>query len=232
MWRKLMKHVTKLSILILSLTFVFAIFDCGKKEESKPDSAQQVATSSQKPTGGVYESKSGIITYGMNFMGEQTQVLYFDDWGKKEARYSTTEIEMMGVKSKTEEVEINSDGYTIKFDLQKKQGTKMKSFAPLGAAKGFPKDLDNLTKEIMDQYKMKDLGKKDILGKQARAFEMDVMGMKSEVWIWNNIPVYTKVFLTKDSAPMEITAVKIETDVPIPADKFQVPSDIKLTEIQ
>jgi hypothetical protein len=114
--------------------------------------------------------------------------------------------------------------------VEKKQGTKMKSFGAIGAAKGMPADLDNLTKEVMDQYKLKDLGKKDILGKQAKGFEMDIMGMKTEIWIWNNIPLYTKVFLSKDSEPMEIKANKIETDIAIPADKFQIPADVKLTE--
>jgi hypothetical protein len=226
-----MKNSHKLSIYILSLLFVLFIFGCGKKDESKPQNAEQTQTV-QKPAGAIYESKSGIITYNISFLGKQTQVLYFDDWGKKEAKYSTTEIEMMGIKSKTEEVELNLEGYIYKYDLEKKSGTKIKSIGAIGSAKGFPTDLDNLTKEVMDQYKLKDLGKKDILGKQAKGFEMDLMGMKSEVWIWSNIPLYTKVFLSKDSEPMEIIATKIEIDVPIPADKMQVPADVKLTEMK
>jgi hypothetical protein len=225
-----MKNYTRISVIMLSLIIIL-ITGCSKKEENKPQSAEQTSTI-KKPDGAVYDSKSGIITYEINFLGKQTQVLYFDDWGKKEAKYSTTELEMMGMKSKNEEVEINCDGFTTKYDVEKKLGTKMKSIGALGSAKGFPSDFENLTKEIMDQYKMKDLGKKDILGKQAKGFEMDLMGMKSEVWIWNNVPLYTKVFLTKDSEPMEIKAVKIEMDVPIPAEKFQVPSDVNLTEMK
>jgi uncharacterized lipoprotein YehR (DUF1307 family) len=227
-----MKHFFKITIFIYSIVFILFVFGCGKKEEGKPTTEGSSQTTTQKPAGAIYESKSGIIEYEVKFIGDQKQILYFDDYGKKEVKITTTEIEMMGIKSKLEEVEINADGYFTKYDVEKKTGTKMKSPGSLGSAQGFPGDLDNITKELMEQYKLKDLGKKEIAGKECKGFGMDIMGMGSEVWVWKNIPLYTKVYLTKDSEPMEIKAIKVEIDVPVPPEKFQVPADVKLTEMQ
>jgi len=37
--------------------------------------------------------------------------------------------------------------------------------------------------------------------------------------------------MSKDSKPIEMTASKIETDVQIPPEKFQVPADVKIKEM-
>ena len=227
-----MKNVTT-KILLIVFVFGFIMSGCGKKDENKPESAAQTTNQtppSDKPAGAAYDVKSAIVTYEVDLIGKQTQVLYIEDYGKKEARVTTTEIEILGTKSKSEEVEINSDGYTIKYSVEKKEGTKTKSYGALGAAKGFPEDLDNITKEVLDRFKLKDLGKKDILGKECRGFEMEAMGMKTEVFIWKNIMLYSAVYMSKDGKPIEIKANKIELNVPIPQDKFVVPADIKLQE--
>jgi hypothetical protein len=222
---------TKILLIVFILTFLMS--GCGKKDENKTESANQTtnqAPPSGKPDDAAYDVKSAIVTYEIDLIGKQTQVLYIDDFGKKEARITTTEIDILGNKSKSEEVEINADGYTIKYSVEKKEGTKTKSYGALGAAKGFPKDLDNVTKEVLDRFKLKDLGKKDILGKESRGFEMEAMGMKTEVYVWKNIMLYSAVYMSKDGKPIEIKASKIELDVPIPQDKFTVPAGIKLQE--
>jgi hypothetical protein len=224
----------KLQFIIVAFISMFLIIGCGKKNENKPETSAQTTdqtAQAQKPAGAAYDVKSAIVTYDINLIGKQTQVLYVDDYGKKEARTTTTEIEIFGKKSKNEEVEINADGFIVKYDVEKKTGTKTKSYSSLGGAKGFPKDLDNLTKEVLDQYKLKDLGKKEILGKECRGFEMEAMGMKTEVYVWKNIMLYSAVYMTKDGKPIEIKASKIEIDVPVPQDKFQVPADVRLQEM-
>jgi len=42
--------------------------------------------------------------------------------------------------------------------------------------------------------------------------------------------LYSKVYMGEGSKPIELKASKIETDVAIPAEKFQVPADIKIKE--
>jgi hypothetical protein len=214
------------------LLFSFILISCGKKDENKPaDASQQTNSATAKPTDAVYGVKSGIVTFENVIMEGMNQTFYFDDYGRKEARYTLMEMEMMGQKIRSGNVEINADGYMINYDVEKKEGTKTKSYGSIGGTKDLPKDLTNLSKEIMDKYQMKDLGTKEYLGKECRGYEVNAMGIKSEVWIWNNIMLYSKVYMGEGSKPVELKASKIETDVAIPAEKFQVPADVKIKEI-
>jgi hypothetical protein len=115
--------------------------------------------------------------------------------------------------------------------MEKKEGTKTKSIGSIGGTKDLPENMDKMTQELMDRYKMKDLGTKEFLGKQCKGIEMMAMGMKTEVWIWNNIMLYSKVTMSENAKPMELKASKLEVDVAIPADKFQVPADVKIQEV-
>jgi len=218
-----------LSVFLLSLLLI----SCGKKEENKPaDAANQTAANAMTAEKGTYGVKSGIVTFENVIMDGMNQTFYFDDYGKKEARYTIMDMEMMGKKIKSGSVEINADGYMINYDIEKKEGTKTKSYGSIGGTKDMPADLANLSKELLDKYHMKDLGTKEFLGKTCKGYEITAMGIKSEVWVWNNIMLYSKVYMSEGSKPIEMKASKIETDIPIPADKFQVPADVKIQEPQ
>ncbi len=226
-----MKTVLKIIFSFFLLSFV--IVGCGQKEETKPaDSANQSAeTTTAAPEKGSYGVKSGIVTFENVIMEGMNQTFYFDDYGKKEARYTLMEMEMFGQKIRTGSVEINADGYLINYDIEKKEGTKTKSFGSIGGAKDIPADFNSMSKEVLERYNMKDLGTKEILGKTCKGVEMTAMGMVTEVWVWNGIMLYSKVQMSKDAKPMEIKASKIETDVAVPAEKFQVPADVKIKEV-
>jgi hypothetical protein len=217
---------TFLSLFVLS----FLLLNCGKKDENKPADAANTTNNTAAATGGSYGVKSGIVTFENVVMEGMNQTFYFDDYGKKEARYTVMEMNVMGQKIKSGSVEINADGFAINYNLQKKEGTKTKSYGSIGGTKDLPKDFANISKTMLDQYHMKDLGTKEFLGKECKGFEITAMGMKSEIWVWNNIMLYSKVYMGENSKPMELKASKIETDVPIPADKFQVPADVKIQE--
>jgi len=83
----------------------------------------------------------------------------------------------------------------------------------------------------MDKYHLKEIAPKEVLGKQCKGYEIETMGINSKVWIWNNIMLSSVVQMSKDSKPIEMTASKIETDVQIPPEKFQVPADVKIKEL-
>ena len=227
-----MKNSIKFLWLFFLLAFIF--INCGKKdEETKPaENTNQTTTSSNVPNDAkVYDVKSGIVTFNDVIMKGMTQIFYFDDYGKKEARYTTMEMEIAGQKIRSGSVEINVDGYLINYDIEKKEGTKTKSYGSIGGTKDLPKELDKLSKELMDKYHLKEIAPKEVLGKQCKGYEIETMGINSKVWIWNNIMLSSVVQMSKDSKPIEMTASKIETDVQIPPEKFQVPADVKIKEL-
>ncbi len=50
--------------------------------------------------------KSGIIKYKVSGMNEGTEVVYFDNWGGQEAKYTKTTMSMMGITKKTNSLTI------------------------------------------------------------------------------------------------------------------------------
>jgi lipopolysaccharide export system protein LptA len=223
-----MKTLKTIGVICISILFIVSFAACGQKGDAK--STQSGTTSAN--TGAVaYPAKSGIVTYEVKLIGDQTQVLYFDDNGKKEARVTTTTFDMGSTKVQSQSIEINADGFLIKYDPEKKTGTKSKYYGSLSSSSGVT-DTSAISAKQKDEYKFKDLGKKTILGKECTGYSMEVMGMQTEAWMWKNILMASKTYLSKDTSkdPMEINAVKIEMDVPVPANVFTVPADVKLTE--
>ena len=226
------KCVKNLLFIVVSLLFIAG---CGNK--SSEDNQNNVAESDSeqglftKPVNPTYDVRSGIITFENVIMQGMNQVFYFDDYGRKEARYTVMEMELMGQKVSTGNVEIHIDSFLIRYDLQSQEGTKIISHISIGGAKDIPKDFSELTPEFIEDFNLKELGKKEILGKECQGYEATTMGIKTEVWVWNGIALYSRIFMSQDGKPMEIKASKVEINVPIPADKFQVPPEINITSI-
>jgi len=210
-----------LLLIVLSIILSVNIFS-----QTKSKKTQTTKTTSNK----IYENKSGKLVYKMNFMGDQYYTLYWDDYGDKEAKIMKVDIEVFGQKSSSENVELKVDGYIYKFDRDKKEGTKSKAYSPLGTAKGVPSDISKMAQKEIEKMKLVDLGTKEILGKTCKGYQMEPMGMKMETWSWKNLLLESKTWMSKQGEPIEMNAISLELDIPIPEDIFKVPSDIKFTE--
>lgn len=230
-----MKYYIKLfskTALALSLIFLF-IGGCGSKKETVPEAKPTLAQETAKPeVKKTYKIKSAIIYYDAELMGMvQTQTFYIDNFGEKEARYSLMKIEMMGQKVETEDVEINADGFVTKFDMKKKTGTKRKSFGSISGAQSGVPDASSFSKDMMEKYKFKELGEKEILGKKCKGYTMVFNEMKVEAWSWENVPILMNMLDKNGKQFITIKATKIETDVAVPADKFTVPTGVVIKDM-
>lgn len=225
-----MRHSFLLFAAAVSAIALAACGDDGAKSDApadKGDSAAAVATTSESSTASAarpFKVKSGIVESTIDLMGEQKQTIYFDDYGTKQA--IVTSMEMMGQKS--ESITINADGWTITYDPAKKEGTKRK--AAIGATTSAVPDLSTLSDATKERYKLKEIENREIVGKDAEGYSMEAMGMPMKVWIWEGIPMRTEVTMSGDKAM--VTEVKnLQVDVAVPADRFVVPADVKLTEM-
>jgi hypothetical protein len=216
----------KFLILFTVLSLLFSFEAIAQKKDKKTKPAMTTTTTKSK----TYVNKSGKVVYKVDFMGDQTQTLYWDDYGAKEARYTVVAMEILGQKSKSESVEINIDGYKYNFDLEKKTGTKSKSYGSIGGAKGMPSDISKMAQKEIEKMKIVDLGTKEVLGKTCKGLQMEPMGMKMEAWTWNNLLMESKTWLSKDGAPMTMNASSLELDISVPPEIFKVPEDIKITD--
>lgn len=207
--------------ILLSLILLTFIVGCARKNEQLPSSAAA-------PPGSRFGVKAGMAEMTMKMMGMETNVTtYWDDFGAK----SVTEVrgEMMGMKMN--ETSIEKDGYSIKYDAEKKTGTKIK-----GKANPSEMNFREMTPAQMKEQGMTEAGTETIMGKECKVYEVDAdkMGsdttgqpikVKGKVWVWQGIPVKMEM-----GDLMKMEATKLEVLESVPMAKFEIPADVTITE--
>lgn len=213
-----------------------------KREEPAPEIASQLLPGSESSAASdptpvrKYAEKSGIIESKSNAFGEITTVVYFDDYGAREATYTTSEIEVMGQKTVTREVEINADGWTIKYDPDARTGERWNMAAFNGGSVPPPNlpsvpGAPQMGPEQMGSMQPTELEPRTIAGREAVGMEMEIMGMKTRTWTWSNIAMRTEVYMGGEE-PMVTEVTSLRLGEPVPAEKFAVPADVRVTEVK
>ncbi|MCX6149550.1 MAG: hypothetical protein NTX22_03380 [Ignavibacteriales bacterium] len=214
-------------LFIISL-ILFVSCNKGNKQNEDIKSTPQAQTNIEPNKR--YQIKSGIITYEIanNLMkGKTTQVLYFDDYGEKESRETITEFSMMGQTIKTHKISLAKDGYFYDLDLEKKVGTKMKKIMPQGSEF----DISKFSDEMMKEYNITKEGSEEIAGKTCEKISMEnkKMNMKGTVFNWKGITLKSDIDMGK--IKVQTIATKIEEDASVPSPRFEIPSDIKIEDM-
>jgi hypothetical protein len=210
-------------IALALLSSATLLFSCKSKTSESAATLENPAASETSTPKGKYAIKSGIVQYKTEMMGmEVMQTLTFDDYGKKEA--TDVEMEMMGVKLHT--VNLTKDGFIYNLDMVKKTGTKSPAVNLANASI----DFENLTEEMVKEMELKKLGTEEFLGKTCEKMSIDnkKMGMKGTFLVYKGVALKSETDL--GSMKMNLLAEKFEENPTIPAEKFEVPADIKITE--
>jgi hypothetical protein len=212
-------------------------------------SAEPVAPASTPGAGKHrYEVKSGIVEMSNSMINGMQQTLYFDDYGARQTNVTSMDMKALGQAIHSEHVTIDADGYHVMYDPQKKTGTRRKlvpGAAPTPGEGMPPFDVANLTEEMKKQMKVETLPSKTIDGKTATGIYAETMGIKVRAWTWKGIPLYTEMDMggmnlggsagaklpKAKVAPIVISAKSVQVDVAIPAGRFTVPADVKITDM-
>ena len=157
-----------------------------------------------------YGIKSGTIKIEMDMMGQTIpSTIYFDDYGAKQA----TSISMMGMDM----TQINKDGKMYLVNKGEKSVQEM------------PQQQEqinymNLTDEIKAKYKIKEVGKETVAGKECTTYTVEVSQMgqtvKTTVSVWNGIAMKTVADAGGFSMSQKVTEVK---EAPVDAAIFEIP---------
>ena len=157
-----------------------------------------------------YGIKSGTIKIEMDMMGQTIpSTIYFDDYGAKQA----TSINMMGM----EMTQINKDGKMYLVNKGEKSVQEM------------PQQQEqinylNLTDEVKAKYKIKEVGKETVAGKECTTYTVEVSQMgqtvKTTVSVWNGIAMKTVADAGGFSMSQKVTEVK---EAPVDAAIFEIP---------
>lgn len=170
---------------------------------------------------GPYDVKSGTFEMKTDTFGPGQVVVYFDDYGRREARYSTSSAVMFGKKIETSNVEIRTPEQTIRYDAKKKTGWTSPGMVPARQDERPP------DAKMRAEYKFEELPDRVVAGRTCKGMSMEVMkGFPMRVWTWKGIGMLVQTRLGAGMTTME--TVKMELDVPVPAEKFRVPGEIAL----
>ncbi len=176
------------------------------------------------------KSKSGIIKYeisGATITG--SEIVYYDDWGNREAKYTTTTMELGGATvAKNTLTLLEENGKWINnVDLNARTGIRMKN----------PRFKDYIGKsrieiERITEDKNIDAGGRKIeiervLGKPCVVWEEQNTGFKT--CTWNGIIL--KSVSDLGFSRTTIVATEITERVPIPEEKFTIPPDIEMKTV-
>ncbi len=169
----------------------------------------------------LYTVKSGIVTMEMDMMGQSiVQEIYFDDYGAKKA----TVMNFGGQKSRN----IVVDGATVMVNDDEKTAMKMPMMGQQETV-----NFSNLDEKTIKKYKVKELGKETVAGKECTKYEVTVFMMgqpqKQTVWVYKGITL--KSASSSDFGDMVQTATKIQENVEIPASMFVLPAGVKVQEM-
>lgn len=173
-----------------------------------------------------YSVKSGIIKFEYAGARTGTEIMYFDKYGLREAKYTDVEINNKGEKQEDHKLELIKDNFTYKIDLAANTGIKIKT--------PFTKDMigQDMTKEhgesMMEEMGGKKVGTGEILGKECEIWEMKSFGTKT--WVHKGIILKTE----SDFMGMKysVVATDIQFDVDVPEEKFELPKGVKLSKGQ
>ena len=172
------------------------------------------------------KSKSGIIKYKISGTITGTEVVYYEDWGRREAIYTKTTMNLRGVTVDRNTLTILEDNgrWINNIDLNARTGIRMKN----------PKYKEYTGKSRIELENTK---KKNLKDAGARRAEIEMVAGKpcivwgvqytgNEAYIWNGIIL--KKVTGSGFLKTTIIATEITERVQIPEEKFTIPPDIQV----
>ena len=156
-----------------------------------------------------YGIKSGSYKTEMDMMGQTiTNTTYFDDYGAK----TSASVNMMGM----EMVQISKDGKMYLVNKAEKSVQEMPRQESINYL--------NLTDEVVKKYKVKEIGKETVDGKECTIYTAEISQMgqtaKTTVSVWNGIAMKTTIDAGGFTMTTKVTEIK---EGPVEAALFEVP---------
>jgi hypothetical protein len=204
-----MKNAYQLVAAILT----FLVVSCTSNPKQETDSGNEEVAETTPVVSAIkkYQVKSGIITFDNDMMGiNQKSVLYFDDYGMKEAeeRYDGENVKETNF----------CDGKNRYILIHKEKTAYTSGNCYRGTAYKF--DWEEISKSD-PKYKVKKLGNKSVAGKDCESYSMESGDYPTVFAGWNNVCLFMETQSKFGTVIMK--AVKVEENANVPAGKFQVP---------
>jgi hypothetical protein len=174
-----------------------------------------------------YKIKSAIVEYELSGNQTGTATLYFDNFGMQEATYESSVLEIYGDSQQLETVSYLLGFWQYTLDVEAGTGTKTKNTVLESLVMNSDGDLEQLGLKMFRSMGGELSGTEEMLGKTCDVWELKSMGTK--IWVWKNIPL--KSVTEMMGLNIIRTAISLQENVVIPAEKLEIPSEIDFMEI-
>lgn len=195
----------KVNLVILSFFFLFAVtYGISTAENSIENQDSKKAAPKMKR----YGIKKACIEYELSGTQTGKETLYIGDWGWLEAKYTQTQIEVMGFTQKTNTATFVEGTWIYTVDLDNKTGTKTEN-TMLKALQG--QDIEEVGKRILIDMGGEKVGSETLLGdKVCEMWEVKNIGTKT--WLWKGIPLKTETNMMGMKMSSVATKIKFDFD--------------------
>ena len=174
-------------------------------------------------------SKSGIIKYEITGTKTGTEVVYYDDWGRREAKYTKTTMQLMGTTVTRNTLTLLEDNgqWINTIDLNTRTGLRIKNPRYKEYAVKSQIELENIAEtRLRDMGALKEEVER-VAGKNCEVWEKKYTGEKTCTWKGIILKKRTGDSLTRTTT----VATEIIEGVTIPEEKFTIPPDIQVKTV-
>ena len=171
-----------------------------------------------------YQIESATIEFEISGTHSGSETLYFDHFGKREAKFSTVTI--MELEQSTLTLILGDHTHSI--DLKTKRGARMPT-PMLSELLQFADGTDITQAAVV---MMREMGgvmieSEEVAGRMCDVWKLGDMG--SRIWLWEGIALKTIVEFA--GMTIMVTAVSIDTESAIDASKFKIPDGVEMSDI-
>ena len=172
------------------------------------------------------KSKSGIIKYKISGTITGTEVHYYEDWGRREAIYTKTTMNLRGVTVDRNTLTILEDNgrWINNIDLNARTGIRMKNPMYKEYVGKSRVELENTKKKSLKDAGARRAEIERVAGRPCIVWGEQYTG--NETYTWNGI-ILKKVTGSGFSKTSTV-ATEIAESVNIPEEKFTIPPDIQM----
>ncbi|NTW64369.1 MAG: hypothetical protein HGA46_09915 [Chlorobiaceae bacterium] len=221
---------------ILLLSSMLIISGCSGKTDSAKTGSSVAASTSSTPNR--YELKSGIVYYEpTEIMGSKSvETLYFDDYGRREARETISDANIMGMKMHSHKMQITDGDYVISYEIENivngkdetsKEATRtnLKEFREMAVMMGQSLDPE----EMKRNFDYREEGTEEVAGVTGKKFSISLDKEKSDKRVYGVL--YKNISMKSMMGDIVIKAQKIEENGSVPASKFEVPAGYTIKDV-
>jgi hypothetical protein len=212
------------------LPIIILLIACSKEKEQTDQSPSQhpieekVIIKDQK----FFGIESGIVEYKITGSQKGDKTLYFKDWGRKQAEFSTSTIKIGRYSKNANLLKLSNGNWQYIINLESKTGTK-REHPILEKLREFTDEISY--GEFGEQLALInggfETGSDPVIGKKCRVFEFK--SKNSRLWLWNWLILKSETL--KGKVKINVEAISIQENVAIADSIFKPPLDVLGTEV-